>query len=131
MTEAPSRGLAAKNEIMSPDQSRPFAVLERTLRLSAAGLLVLGLVLSALIWRAQDRIERQNQAARASGADINLSPLDDRRQLQQLELYAGKGGVMVEEAKGLFHGKNLAKTVAVISVVVAAGLFLVSVRWSD
>ena len=37
----------------------------------------------------------------------------------------------MEEAKGMLHGKSLAKTVAVGSVITAAGLFLVTVRRPD
>ncbi len=113
---------------MTQDLSPSFARLERLLRWSAAAVLIFGLGASVLIWRAQDRIDRRGQG---SDPEITVSPLDDRRQIQQLEVIGGKAGVMVEEAKGLFHGKGLAKTVAVVSVVTAAGLFLVSVRWPD
>jgi len=48
-----------------------------------------------------------------------------------LELYGGKGSVLMEEAKEMLHGKPLAKTIAVVSVITAAGLFLVTVRRPD
>jgi hypothetical protein len=112
---------------MIPKWLRSLALLENVLRCSAAVILVVGLASCILIWRAQDRIER----AQAADPDGLLSPLDDRKQLRDLELYGGKGSVLMEEAKGLFHGKPLAKTIAVGSVVTAVGLFLVSVRWPD
>jgi hypothetical protein len=37
----------------------------------------------------------------------------------------------MEEAEELFHGKALAKTIAVVSVLTATGLFLVAARWPD
>jgi hypothetical protein len=80
-----------------------------------------------LIWRAQDRIERGG----AQAADVISSPLDNRKQLRDLELYGGNWVVLTEQLKGLFHGKPLAKTVAVISVLTAAGLFLITVRSPD
>jgi hypothetical protein len=116
---------------MIPNWLRPFALLENALRLSAVVILVVGLASSIFVWRAQDRIERENGGAQAADADVLLSPLDDRKQLRDLELYGGKGSVLMEEAKGLLHGKPLAKTIAVVSVITAAGLFLVTVRQPD
>jgi hypothetical protein len=116
---------------MIPNWLRSLALLENVLRCSAVVILVVGLAGSILIWRAQDRIERENGGAQAADPDALLSPLDDRKQLRDLELYGGKGSVLMEEAKELFHGKPLAKTIAVGSVITAAGLFLVSVRWPD
>ena len=107
---------------------RPLSRLENALRLAAVMVLLGGLVGSGLIWRAQDRIERQQGGA---DADILTSPLDDRRQMRELELYGGKPAIMMEEAKAWFRGKALAKTVAVSSVIVAAGLLLVTVRKTD
>jgi hypothetical protein len=116
---------------MTPNRLRTLALVEKALRCSAAVVLVVGLASSVLIWRAQDRIERQNVGGQAADADVLLSPLEDRKQLRDLELYGGKGSVLMEEAKGLFHGKALAKTIAVVSVITAGGLFLVSLRWPD
>ncbi len=116
---------------MIPNWLRSFALLENVLRFSAVVVLVVGLGSSILIWRAQDRIERENGGAQAADPDVLVSPLDDRKQLRDLELYGGKGSVLMEEAKELLHGKPLAKTIAVVSVITAAGLFLVTVRRPD
>jgi hypothetical protein len=116
---------------MIPNWLRSLALLENVLRCCAVVVLVAGMASSILIWRAQDRLERQNGGALAADPDALLSPLEDRRQLRDLELYGGKGSVLVEEAKEMFHGKPLAKTIAIASVITAAGLFLVSVRWPD
>ena len=116
---------------MTADQLRSFARLEKVLRWSAVVVLVAGLGASILIWRAQDRLERETGGAQAADPDALSSPLEDRQQLRELELYGGKGSVLMEEAKGMLHGKSLAKTVAVGSVITAAGLFLVTVRRQD
>ncbi len=123
--------IGGRDPFMIPNWLRPFAPLENVLRLAAVAVLVAGLASSILIWRAQDRIERENGGAQAADADIIPSPLDDRRQMRDLELYGGKGSVLMEEAKQLLHGKPLAKTIAVASVITAAGLFLVTVRQTD
>jgi hypothetical protein len=116
---------------MIPNWLRSLALLENALRLSAVVILAAGLGSSVLIWRAQDRIERANGGAQAADPDALVSPLDDRRQVRDLELYGGKGVLLMEEAKELLHGKPLAKTVAVASAITAAGLFLVTVRRAD
>jgi hypothetical protein len=116
---------------MIPNWLRPFALLENALRLSAVVILAAGLAGSVFIWRAQDRVERENGGAQGTDPDALLSPLEDRRQLRDLELYGGKGSVLMEEAKEMLHGKPLAKTIAVVSVITAAGLFLVTVRRPD
>ena len=110
---------------------RSLARLENALRLAAAVILVAGLVSSVLIWRAQDRLEREKVASQPGDPEVVLSPLEDRKQLGQLEYYGGDGVVLMEEAKALFHGKPLAKTIAVISTVSAAALFMVTVRRPD
>jgi len=53
-----------------------FAQIEKTLKWSALVVLVVGLGSSILTWRAQDRIERENQGAPRSDPDGLLSPLE-------------------------------------------------------
>ncbi|MGD0262556.1 MAG: hypothetical protein ABSD29_22560 [Verrucomicrobiota bacterium] len=84
-----------------------------------------------MIWRAQDRIERENEAAQTADPAAPLSPLDSRRQVRDVQLYYGNVGVLMEKADELLHGKPLAKTIAVVSVITAAGLFLVAARFPD
>jgi len=91
-------------------------------------VLVVGLGSAGLIWRAQDRIERQDEAAQAANPADPLSPLDSRKHVRDVEIYYGKTGVLVEEAGEMLHGKPLAKTIAVVSVMTATGLFLVAAR---
>ena len=112
-------------------QSISFAQLRSGLNWLGVAVLVVGLGSAVLIWRAQDRIDRENAAAEYADPAAPLSPLDSRRQVRDVEMYYGKLGVLVEEAKELFHGKPLAKTIGVVSVLAAAGLFLVAARLGD
>jgi hypothetical protein len=113
------------------DHLHSYARVEKALRWAAAVVLVSGLISSVLIWRAQDRLERQRRGSRAAEVEAQVSPLENRKQLWQMEYYGGKGVVFLEEVKGWFHGKPLARTVAIASVITAAGLFLVTVRRSE
>ena len=97
---------------------------------SGVVIAVLGLGSSVLIWRAQDRIERENEAQIANPA-APLPPLDSGKHVRDVEIYYGKVGVLLEKADEMFHGKTLAKTIAVVSIVTAVGLFLVASRVSD
>ena len=110
-------------------QQRRMKTRPRTaLTWSGVAILVVGLGSAASIWRAQDRIERENEAAQAADAAAPLSTLDSRRQVRDVELYYGKLGVLMEEGKELLHGKPLAKTIAAVSVLTASGLFLLAAR---
>jgi hypothetical protein len=112
-------------------RSISFARLPSTLNWLGVLVLFAGLGSAALIWRAQDRIERENEAAQTADPAAPLSPLDSRRQVRDVQLYYGNVGVLMEKADELLHGKPLAKTIAVVSVITAAGLFLVAARFPD
>jgi hypothetical protein len=103
------------------------ARLRLTLNLLGAVALLVGLVSAALIWQAQERIERQ-EAAQGADSAAPLSPLDSRKQVRDVEIYYGKSGVLIEEAEQLLHGKPLAKTIAILSLVTGGGFFLVAAR---
>ena len=105
-----------------------FARLPATLNWLGVLVLLAGLGSAALIWRAQDRIDRENEAALTADPATPLSPLDSRRQVRDVELYYGNAGVLMEKADELLHGKPLAKSIAVVSVITATGLFLVAAR---
>jgi hypothetical protein len=53
------------------------------------------------------------------------------KHVRDVEIYYGQLGVLLEEADELLHGKPLAKTSAVVSVITATGLFLVAARFPD
>ena len=91
-------------------------------------ILIAGLSSAVWIWRAQDRIDREAEAAQTANPAAPLAPLDSRRQVRDVEQYYGKLGVLMEKADDLLQGKPLAKTIAVASVITATGLFLVAAR---
>ena len=90
-------------------------------------VLVIGLGSALWIWVAQDRLERQ-KAGQAGEATGQLPDLDSRKDVRELQMYYGQSGVLMEEAtewlESLAHGKRLAATVAVASLVVGIGCFL-------
>ena len=94
-------------------------------------VLVAGLGSAVLIWRAQDRLDREAEAAQPANPAAPLSPLDSRRQMRDVEMYYGKLGMLTWEAAELLHGKPVAKTIGVVSVFTATGLFLVAARLRD
>lgn len=96
----------------------------------AVAVLVAGLGSAVLIWRAQDRLDREAEAAQAD-PNAPLSPLDSRQQMRDVEIYYGKLGVLTEEAEELLHGKPLAKTIGGVSILSAIGLFLLAARLRD
>jgi len=111
--------------------SMTLAQFRSALRWSGVAILMVGLGSAALIWRAQDRIDREDEAAQIADPATPLSPLDSRKHVRDVEVYYGKAGVLVEKADALLHGKPLAKTIAVVSVMAATGLFLAAARLGD
>jgi hypothetical protein len=111
-------------------QSVSLAWVRCALNWLAAIVLVAGLGSAVFIWRAQNRLDREAEAAQADPS-APLSTLDSRRQMRDVEMYYGKLGVLTEEATELLHGKPLAKTIGVVSVFTASGLFLVAARMRD
>ena len=105
----------------------------RATALKLLGLLILlaGLGSALFIWRAQDRLDRQDTAGEdADMAAAPLAPEDSRRYTHDVEQYYGKTGLLADEwtrwFEGLAHGKSLAKTIGVLSLVAAGGCFLVA-----
>ena len=92
----------------------------------AVTILVSGLGSAISIWLAQDRIDRQT---RAEVTDIAgpLPPKDSRGYTHDVEMYYGKTGLLMDKWgrwwEEMTHGKPLAKTIAVASLVVAVGVF--------
>jgi hypothetical protein len=109
-------------------RSMSLARLRSLFRWSGMVILLVGLSSGVLIWRVQDRLEQEYDAAQAANPATPLPPLDSRRYRRDVEIQYGKIGVLIEEAEELLHGKPLAKTIAVVSVLTATGLFLVAAR---
>jgi hypothetical protein len=114
-----ARSLTTKRPI-----SRDRAVFQRRLRLLGTGILVAGLLVSASIYM---RATLDEQAAdAAAGADRRqfqhtFAPAETKKSQLAMESFAGKEGVlgveMTEWVQSLGHGKRLACTVAVASIV--------------
>jgi hypothetical protein len=105
--------------------------LKRGLTPNLLGVIILlvGFGSAVFIWRAQDRIDRQDSTGGTTDiAAAPLAPEDSRRYTHDMELYSGKTGLLMDKwmrwFEGLTHGKSLAKTIAVLSLVAASGCFL-------
>ncbi len=112
-------------------RSMSLARLRKVLNGCGVVILLVGLGSGLLLWRAQARLERENEAAQALNPDDNLPSLDSRKHVREVEIYYGKSGVLTEEAEELLHGKPLAKMLGIVSVITATGLFLAAARLSD
>ena len=98
------------------------------------GLVILlgGLGSATFIWCEQDQMERRMNAAPLNEGDSAstaqpLSPEDSRRYTHDVEMSYGQTGLLVDKWKRWWaewtHGKPLAKTIAVASLIMASGLF--------
>jgi hypothetical protein len=108
-----------------------IAQVRSALNWVGVGVLVAGLGSAVLIWRAQDRIDREHEASQYADPSAPLSPLDSRKQVRDVEMYCGTLGVLVEAAEECLHGKPLARTIGVVSVLAAAGCFLAAARLGE
>jgi hypothetical protein len=89
-------------------------------RLISYAILIVG-VLSALViyWNA------------APDNPAGYDPEDSKQYLRQMELYGGKANLLAYDLRqwfiGLWHGRSLAVTVAVIAALLAAGFRLAAI----
>jgi hypothetical protein len=103
-----------------------FVTHRRMLEMLAVTVFLSGLCCAGYIWIAQDRLERQ---AKAEGVELAgaVAPEDSRRYAHDTELYYGKTGLLVEGWKRslgvLTHGKGLALTIGMVSLVMAVGIY--------
>jgi len=99
------------------------AVLRRRLRLAGAVILFAGLVAAALVNRTAAPDDEQALEARLNNT---------KRYEYQMELMGGKANVLATELRewflGLWHGKRLARTLAVLSVGGGLACFYVARR---
>ena len=77
-------------------------MMRERLNFLAVALLAAGLAAAALVWQAQDRIDRQNAALQAGDAGaVNsadpLPPADFRKHVRQVEIYYGQLGLVTEQ----------------------------------
>jgi hypothetical protein len=103
------------------------------LALNLAGMLILlvGLASAVIILRAHAG-EQQTSDEQIINPEAPLTPSDSRKQSREIEIYYGKTGLLFErwseQAAALFHGKALAKVIAIGSGIMASGCFLAARR---
>lgn len=92
------------------------------LRRASAAILIGGLAAAVVIFA---------NAAPPPDYPLGSDPEDSKAYLRQLELYGGKANVLGVELRqwfdGLWHGRSLAFTVAVLAALVAAGFRLAAI----
>jgi hypothetical protein len=125
--QAIRRGLADREAAKrtAPDETRRLLGPEPEARIRhlTAGILAVGLGLATLIY-----LFARTQSENALGYD----PMDTKKYLRDLELFGGKGNVLATEFtlwwQGLWHGRNLAFTVAWLTVFLALIFWLIATR---
>jgi hypothetical protein len=92
------------------------------LRTISAAILIGGLAAAIVIYA---------NAGPAPENPLGYDPEDSKVYLRQLELYGGKANVLAVELRqwfdGLWHGRSLAFTVAVLAALLAAGFRLAAI----
>jgi hypothetical protein len=120
------REAAAQSHLEHPFIQRLGTTLElrlRRIRQLSAGLLATGLGFATVIYL---------MAAPKGSNPLGYEPEDTKKYLRDLELYGGKVNVLATEIMrwwdGLWRGRNLAYTVAVIASLLALGFWLLPTR---
>ena len=102
---------------------------EQRLFLAAAAVLLIGLASAAAIFFAADEAPDGEQGYEVAGKFIYPAMSERSKKYQHdLQLYGGKAAVLADDINrwfdGLWRGRNLAFTVAVLSALTALGLFV-------
>ncbi len=107
----------------------------RQLRQTGLVILIVGLLAAGAAYEAAQRQEARAQAralAEGDAPDPNLVSDDSKVYNRDSELNMGKSVMLIDHALQsfgqLFHGKNLAFTLATISIVSACGCFAIADR---
>lgn len=101
------------------------------LRLIAALILLFGLVSSVLVYlTAENNSDGALSYETAGGEVYQTKPEDSKMYRHDLELYGGKANLLANDLRlwfvGLWHGKQLAFTVASITIIMAFIFFYVA-----
>ncbi|WP_243286987.1 hypothetical protein [Geothrix terrae] len=98
-------------------------VRQHRIRRVTAGILTAGLGGAALIYL---------RAAPQGANPLGYEPEDTKKYLRELEVYGGKVNVLITEFRrwfeGLWQGRSLAVTVAVLTLMLALGFWFVATR---
>jgi hypothetical protein len=108
-------------------QAISAAKLRLALNLAGMLALLIGLASAVIIWRAHAG-DQQAGDEQIINPEAPLTPSDSRKQSREIEIYYGKTGLLFErwseQAAAWFHGKPLAKVIAIGSGIMASGCFL-------
>ncbi len=112
---------------MEPELSLSNAQLKARLTLAAIVVLVLGMAGAALIYAfVEDAAPEAIGYIVGDGLKYPIEPGQSKRYVRELERFGGKASVVFDEFGrwfgGLWQGRNLALTIAVLSISTAAGL---------
>jgi hypothetical protein len=102
--------------------------LHTCLNLFSAIILLIGTGSAVLIYRTAENNSSGVLGYEEEGGSVYpIMPDDSKKYLRDLELYGGKGNVLMDELRrgfvGLWHGKSLAFTVACITIFISFGVF--------
>jgi hypothetical protein len=105
-----------------------IADLHTCLNLFSAIILLIGTGSAVLIYRTAENNSSGVLGYEEEGGSVYpIMPDDSKKYLRDLELYGGKGNVLMDELRrgfvGLWHGKSLAFTVACITIFISFGVF--------
>lgn len=109
---------------VSKSPSNPLDKLRSILVQAGIVIILAGLATAAWIWHNDDGSE----PAEPPGM---LAPMDSRKQVRDVEMYYGRLGLLMEEAKHRLHGRALAKFIGFACLGTAGGLCLVAARLGE
>jgi hypothetical protein len=106
----------------------------KILNIISAIILLVGLGSAILIYRTSENVPTGVLGyEQGAGGSYPVLPEDSKKYLRDMELYGGKANVLMDQFRrwfiGLWHGKSLAYTIAVISIFMSLGTFYVASHW--
>jgi hypothetical protein len=113
---------------------KPEAVsLQTRLYQISAFILVVGLISAVLIYFIAEDVPDDVLTYQTEGGNVStLSPEDSKRYMREMEQFGGRANVIAYKFGiwfgGLWHGKSLAFTVGVLSIILAYGFRFVADR---
>jgi hypothetical protein len=112
------------------------STLQLRLYLIGACILVAGLLGAALVYRSAAEDGGDAVGFEVVGGNVySIAPADSKPYRHDLELYGGKAAVLADDFNrwfdGLWQGRGLAYTLALLAVAIALACFLAGHRLSD
>ncbi len=103
--------------------------VRRYCSLSALVILIVGLTAAAIVYvTAKNAPGNALGYEQGNGAIYPVMPEDSKSYQRSLEMYGGKANLLADSIRrwfdGLWHGKRLAFTIAVLVIVTSLGIFV-------